>query len=148
VAGEVEQSGATVVGLGIEHGRVRLAHQGGAVRVTPTRKRFGAPGVVPPALRGRTNIYPTEMTAAEWDGWESGDSQMPDPRHVSALIFESRSPTWVAEVGTIRHALLADSDAGAGPAIRGDRVCHGRRRLRPQVAAGDLGDYRHEILAE
>ena len=26
---------------------------------------------------------------------------MPDPKHMSALIFESRSSTWVAEVGAL-----------------------------------------------
>ncbi len=48
-----------------------------------------------------TNIYPVEMTPAEWDGWELGDSQMPHPKSLSALIFECQSPTWVAEVGTL-----------------------------------------------
>ncbi|HST85175.1 MAG TPA: hypothetical protein VLL08_25775 [Kineosporiaceae bacterium] len=48
-----------------------------------------------------TNIYPIEMTAAEWEGWEPGDSQMPDATHLSALIFESDSPAWVAEVGAL-----------------------------------------------
>lgn len=48
-----------------------------------------------------TNIYPVEMAAAEWDGWESGDGQMPDPRSMSVLIFECRSPAWIAEVGTL-----------------------------------------------
>ena len=32
---------------------------------------------------------------------ESRDSQMPDPRTMSTLIFECGSPEWIAEVGTL-----------------------------------------------
>jgi hypothetical protein len=45
-----------------------------------------------------TNIYPVETDAVEWDGWDAA-SDVPDPRTSSLLIFESRSPDWVAEVG-------------------------------------------------
>lgn len=48
-----------------------------------------------------TNIYPVEMSAAEWDGWDTGDGQLPDPRSMSALIFESWSATWIAEIGKL-----------------------------------------------
>jgi hypothetical protein len=48
-----------------------------------------------------TNMYPIEMPPAEWDGWQSEDPQMPDPRFMSALSFECRSPTWIAEVGRL-----------------------------------------------
>jgi hypothetical protein len=48
-----------------------------------------------------TNIYPVEIAPVEWDGWTPGDSQMPDPRFMSALIFECRSPAWIAEVGAL-----------------------------------------------
>ncbi len=48
-----------------------------------------------------TNIYPIEMTPGEWDGWESTDPQMPDPRSMSTSIFECRSVVWVAEVGRL-----------------------------------------------
>jgi hypothetical protein len=73
-----------------------------------------------------TNIYPVEMTHAEWDGWESGDSQMPDPTSMSALIFECRSPAWVAEVGMIlaqgleTSVWFVDSASTAWPADRID----------------------------
>lgn len=48
-----------------------------------------------------TNIYPVEMTVAEWDGLRSVAGQMPDPQTMSVLLFECRSPAWVAEVGTL-----------------------------------------------
>lgn len=73
-----------------------------------------------------TNIYPVEMTPAEWDGWESGDSRMPDPWSMSALILECRSPTWVAEVGTLlaqgleRPVWFVDSASTTWPADRVD----------------------------
>lgn len=47
------------------------------------------------------NIYPTEMVSVEWDNWESTDPQMPDPRSMSALIFECRLAGWIAEVGRL-----------------------------------------------
>ena len=73
-----------------------------------------------------TNIYPIEMTPADWDGWESADSQMPDPKSLSGLIFECRSPTWIAEVGTLLAQALetpvwfVDSADAAWPAARVD----------------------------
>jgi hypothetical protein len=48
-----------------------------------------------------TNIYPVEMTSADWEGWEPGGSDMPDPKSMSAVVFECRSPEWVAEVGSL-----------------------------------------------
>jgi hypothetical protein len=48
-----------------------------------------------------TNIYPIEMAPAEWDGWELTDTEMPDPRSMSVLVFECRSAEWIAEVGTL-----------------------------------------------
>jgi hypothetical protein len=72
-------------------------------RFTDTAEGIHCDGSVAPL----TNIYPIEMTAAEWDGWESADSQMPDPTRMSALIFESRSPAWVAEVGALLARTLA-----------------------------------------
>ena len=54
-----------------------------------------------------TNIYPVEPVLAEWDGWEAPATDMPDPRTMSQLIFECRSPEWVAEVG----GLLAEGIA-------------------------------------
>jgi hypothetical protein len=80
----------------------------------------------------RTKIYPVKMTPAEWAGWESGDSQMPDPRLLSALIFECQSPTWIAEVGTFLAESLdtsvwfVDSADVAWPA---DQVDPGRIAL-------------------
>lgn len=47
------------------------------------------------------NIFPVEMTPAEWAGWKSENGQVPDPRSMSTLIFECQSPVWVAEVGTL-----------------------------------------------
>jgi len=73
-----------------------------------------------------TNIYPVEMPPAEWDGWNSGDHQMPDPRFMSSLIFESWSPAWVAEVGRLLDqglespAWFVDSADQAWPAGRVD----------------------------
>lgn len=48
-----------------------------------------------------TNIYLTETDSAEWGEWDSGTDTMPDPRTCSLLIFETRSPEWVAEVGRL-----------------------------------------------
>jgi hypothetical protein len=55
-----------------------------------------------------TNIYPVEMGSTDWHGWDSGDSQIPEPRTMSALMFECSSPVWVAEVGR----LLAEGSDG------------------------------------
>jgi hypothetical protein len=51
-----------------------------------------------------TNIYPVETDPAEWADWGAAAGKTPDPRTSSLLMFESRSPEWVAEVGR----LLAD----------------------------------------
>jgi len=47
-----------------------------------------------------TNIYAVDMNPAEWDDWDSTGG-MPDPRTMSTLMLECRSPAWVAEVGKI-----------------------------------------------
>jgi hypothetical protein len=47
-----------------------------------------------------TNIYAVDMSPAEWEGWDS-TGEMPDPRTMSTLLLECRSPAWVAEVGEI-----------------------------------------------
>ncbi len=39
-----------------------------------------------------TNIYPVEMDPVEWADWDLAASEMPDPRTMSHLIFECRSP--------------------------------------------------------
>lgn len=48
-----------------------------------------------------TNIYPVEMLPTEWEGWDASDSELHDPRGMSTLLFECRSPAWVAEVGRL-----------------------------------------------
>jgi hypothetical protein len=48
-----------------------------------------------------TNIYPVDIPDVEWDGWEPTDKHMPDPRSMSALVFECRTPAWIAEVGSL-----------------------------------------------
>lgn len=48
-----------------------------------------------------TNIYPVETDAIEWNDWEAAAAGVPDPRSSSLLVFESRSPEWVAEVGRL-----------------------------------------------
>jgi hypothetical protein len=48
-----------------------------------------------------TNLDAVETDLIEWAGWESGDSEMPDPGTMSQLIFECRSPEWIAEVGKL-----------------------------------------------
>jgi hypothetical protein len=48
-----------------------------------------------------TNIYPIEMTAADWAGWNSGGNPSPDVGTASTLLFECRSPSWVAEVSRL-----------------------------------------------
>lgn len=53
------------------------------------------------SLAPLTNIYTVEIPPAEWDGWHSGDSQIPDPNSMAALIFETRSSAWIAEVGIL-----------------------------------------------
>jgi hypothetical protein len=54
-----------------------------------------------------TNIYPVETELAEWADWDATVGEMPDPRTSSLLIFESRSPEWVAEVGRLLAQGLA-----------------------------------------
>lgn len=54
-----------------------------------------------------TNIYPVKTDPVEWNDWELTDGA-PDPRTSSLLIFESRSPDWVAEVGKVlAHGLAS-----------------------------------------
>lgn len=48
-----------------------------------------------------TNIYPAENVAAHWEDWQAGDSGLSNPEQMSSLIFETRSPAWVAEVGLL-----------------------------------------------
>jgi hypothetical protein len=73
-----------------------------------------------------TNIYPVEPVTAEWEDWETDDSSMPDPSTMSQLIFECRSPEWVAEVGRLIAAgveapvWFVDSSDVAWPADRVD----------------------------
>jgi hypothetical protein len=47
-----------------------------------------------------TNISAVDLSPAEWEGWDS-TGEMPDPRTMSTLLLECRSPAWVAEVGEI-----------------------------------------------
>lgn len=47
-----------------------------------------------------TNIYAGDMNPSEWAGWDSTGG-MADPRTMSTLMLECRSPDWVAEVGKI-----------------------------------------------
>ena len=53
-----------------------------------------------------TNIHPVTLSTAEWEGWKRADGGMPTPASMRALIFECRSPEWVAEVGTLLAAGL------------------------------------------
>jgi hypothetical protein len=48
-----------------------------------------------------TNIYPVEMTAADWAGWKSDRNPSPDVQTASTLLFECGSPSWVAEVSKL-----------------------------------------------
>jgi hypothetical protein len=48
-----------------------------------------------------TNIYPVENLAVEWEDWQPGDGGPANPAQMSSLIFETRSPAWVAEVGLL-----------------------------------------------
>ncbi len=54
-----------------------------------------------------TNIYPIKMTAADWAGWSSGGNPSPDVATASTLLFECRSPSWVAEVSRLLAEDLA-----------------------------------------
>jgi len=54
-----------------------------------------------------TNIYPIEMTAADWAGWKPGRNPSPDVQTASTLLFECRSPSWVAEVSKLLAEDLA-----------------------------------------
>ncbi|MBO0822457.1 MAG: hypothetical protein J2P27_01205 [Actinobacteria bacterium] len=54
-----------------------------------------------------TNIYPVEMTAADWAGWSSGGHPSPEVETASTLLFECRSPAWVAEVSRMLSEDLA-----------------------------------------
>lgn len=44
---------------------------------------------------------PTGDGPAEWADWDATARETADPRTYSLLIFESRSPEWVAEVGRL-----------------------------------------------
>lgn len=48
-----------------------------------------------------TDIYPVRMDPDDWEDWHTETAEMPDPRTMSVRIFETRSPEWLAEVGTI-----------------------------------------------
>lgn len=48
-----------------------------------------------------TNIYPIENLESDWEDWQPSDSGMRNPAQMSSLIFETRSPAWVAEVGML-----------------------------------------------
>ena len=48
----------------------------------------------------RTNIYAVDMNSAEWEGWDSPGG-MPDPRTMSTLTLECRSPVGWQRVGEI-----------------------------------------------
>jgi hypothetical protein len=53
-----------------------------------------------------SNIYPIENLASDWEDWQPGDSGMRNPAQMSSLIFETRSPAWVAEVGLLLAHVL------------------------------------------
>lgn len=57
-----------------------------------------------------TNIYPVQNDPVEWSDWNVAAVEMPDPRTMTALIFECRSSEWVAEVGRLMSQAL-DSPA-------------------------------------
>ena len=48
-----------------------------------------------------TNIYPVENVAVGWEEWQAGGSGLSNPEQMSSLIFETRSPEWIAEVGLL-----------------------------------------------
>lgn len=48
-----------------------------------------------------TNIYPIENGSHEWENWRPGESDLLNPEAMSLLLFETRSPDWVAEVGLL-----------------------------------------------
>lgn len=48
-----------------------------------------------------TNMYAIEASPAEWADWESQVEEAPDPGSSSLLVFETWSPSWVAEVGQL-----------------------------------------------
>jgi hypothetical protein len=54
-----------------------------------------------------TNIYPVDADPIEWDDWDATVIEMPHPRTSTLLIFETRSPEWVAEVGKLLAQALA-----------------------------------------
>jgi hypothetical protein len=77
-----------------------------------------------------TNIYPSETADDDWTDWSPGDSGMVNPQRMSSLIFETRSPAWVAEVGVLlarglkSPAWFVDSADFAWPvgAVDADRI--------------------------
>lgn len=62
-----------------------------------------------------TNIYLAENAAVDWEGWQAGDSGLSNPEQMTSLVFETRSPEWVAEVGLLlaqgleTHAWFVDA---------------------------------------
>lgn len=53
------------------------------------------------SLSPLTNIYPIGTDLDDWEDWDSGASEMPDPRTSSLLMIETRSTEWLAEVGQL-----------------------------------------------
>ena len=48
-----------------------------------------------------TNIYPVDNPASDWENWDAESTGIENPQSMTTLIFECRSPKWVAEVGTL-----------------------------------------------
>lgn len=98
-----------------------------------------------------TNIYPAQNDPVDWDGWEPVPG-MPDPRTMSALIFECSSAEWVAEVGTLlvhgrrasdvvwdgeEEAILFDNGRDAAQLRDGDLLRIGGESVRGDVPLPD-----------
>lgn len=69
-----------------------------------------------------TNIYPVENQSGDWEAWDPASTGVAGPEAMSTLVFECRSPDWVAEVGLLiaagsdRAVWFVDSAGVAWPA--------------------------------
>lgn len=53
-----------------------------------------------------TNIYPIDAAEADWESWVT-ETPLSNPQSMTTLLFECRSPEWIAEVGRLTTSTTA-----------------------------------------
>lgn len=82
-----------------EHVRTRL---GDDHRFTDSGDALHCDGSLAPL----TTIYPVANPATDWTDWNT-DGPLADPASMSAIIIETRSPHWIAELGVLIDSVTA-----------------------------------------